>query len=675
MRVVRAAALAAILLGVIGSVRSAVAGTTPPTASNSAIFVANSFNVTAYPIASSGDVAPIALMTDMAGTSGLARDTSGRTYVANRGTNTVTVYAANANGNVPPLAVIGGSNSGLDQPSAIALDATGKIYVLNTAANFFGINVYPPLANSAGILNEAPIASIAGSQTLLDEPDAIALDSHGNIYVANLLGGHAEFFDSGRLTVYPAGSNGNVAPTLTISGDKTGLALPLNIAVDSSGNIYSVNANADVGGKRKRFTSITVYSAGSKGNAPPLATIAGDNTNLSGPSAIALDSSRNIYVTAASSIEMFAAGSNGNVSPALTITGADTGLSFPEAIALDSGGSIYVLNGSLQISGIPSVTTYPAGSSGDAVPIATITSNFTGINGAYGVALDSVGNIYVINANVQSGGSVAIYPAGSYATGGPPVNTITGNNTGLEEPYGIALDSSDNIFVLNYLAGITMYPAGSSGNVPPAATINVDGTGKTFPTAIAVGPGDNLYVTSIPNIKCRGRRGRSCHPIGVASVAAYPAGSNGFVNPSAIIKGSHTKLGTPLAVAVDHDGKIYVANEGPTKCTSNFCRPTGPSSVYVYAAGSSGDVRPIATISGAATGLVSPVGITLDSNGNIYVLNVNALGYGCPAACDQNSILVFAAGSDGNVAPMATIAGPSAGLTLPREIAIGPTGP
>src|ERR1700693_6285553 len=108
MKVAKFAALAAIVLGIIAPVRSAVAGTTPPTAPNSAIFVANSFNVTAYPIASSGDVAPIALMTDMAGTSRLATDTSGRTYVANRGTNTVTVYAANANGNVPPLAVIGG---------------------------------------------------------------------------------------------------------------------------------------------------------------------------------------------------------------------------------------------------------------------------------------------------------------------------------------------------------------------------------------------------------------------------------------------------------------------------------------------------------------------------------------------------------------------------------------
>ena len=669
MRIVRAAALAAILLGVIGSARNAVAGTTSPTAPNSAIFVANGSNVTAYPVAGNGNVAPIALMTDMAGSYGLARDASGRTYVANHGTNTVTVYPANANGNVPPLAVIGGSNTGLDQPGGIALDATGKIYVLNSAPSFPGINVYPPLSNSTGILNEAPIASIAGSQTLLDEPDAIALDSHGNIYVANQFGGHAEFFDSGRLTVYPAGSNGNVAPATTISGDKTGLALPVGIAVDSSGNIYSANAViALIGGKLKRLTSITVYSAGSKGNASPVATIAGANTNLS-PRGIAVDSSRNIYVTAAFSIEMFSAGSNGNVSPALSITGADTGLSFPAAIALDSGGSIYVLNSSVQPSGIPSVTTYPAGSSGDAVPSATITSNFTGIYGAYGVALDSVGNIYVINEDLSVG--IAIYAAGSYANGVPPVSTIAGGNTGLGTPVGIAVDSSNNVFVLD-TSDIKMYSAGSVGNISPAATINLNSLGNNIPTGIAVDPGGNLYVTSARGMRCR--RGRSCHYIGAPSVAVYPAGSNGSVNPSALISGPHTGLGTPLAVAVDHNGNIYVANEGASKCTRTSCGPTVPGNVSVYASGSTGDIKPIATIGGADTGLVFPYGIALDSNENIFVLNVNSNFFGCPR-CDQHSIRIFAAGSHGDAAPMATIAGPSAGLNFPRGIAVGPTGP
>ena len=121
MRLANAAAVAALLLAMIGPVRVAKAG-----ANHNTIFVANGYDVTAYPTGSRGDVAPIALSTDMYDPNGIATDASGRIYVANFDTNTVTVYAANANGNVPPLAVIGGSNTLLANPEGIALDGGRK---------------------------------------------------------------------------------------------------------------------------------------------------------------------------------------------------------------------------------------------------------------------------------------------------------------------------------------------------------------------------------------------------------------------------------------------------------------------------------------------------------------------------------------------------------------------
>src|SRR4029077_7377488 len=105
----------------------AAAGTKPT------IFAARFHDVTAFPIASRGDVAPIALTTDIASPSGIARDASGRIYVTNSATSTVTIYAANSNGNVPPLAVIGGSMTRLVNPTGIALDSTAKIHVLNNS--------------------------------------------------------------------------------------------------------------------------------------------------------------------------------------------------------------------------------------------------------------------------------------------------------------------------------------------------------------------------------------------------------------------------------------------------------------------------------------------------------------------------------------------------------------
>src|ERR1700678_3743842 len=515
MKVATTWAVVGLLLALIGPVGGAVAGTKDTT-----IFVANQFDVTAYPAGASGDVAPIAVTPDMAAPTGIARDASGRIYVTNRATDTVTVSAANANGNVPPIAVIGVSNTQLANPAAIALDAGGKIYVLNSAQSPRGssITVYPPLATGIGILNEAPVATIAGSKALLDDPTGVAVDSEGNIYVANESGGPAERHernDRGKVTVYPVGSDGNVAPIATISGSRTGLSYPLGIALDSSGNIFVTNTYTGNTRGSPPNSSVTVYRAGSNGNATPIAVIAGENTDLDYPQGIALDSGGNLYVEGivsgvGSSVNVYPSGSSGNVSPAAIIIGADTELDLPIGIALDSGGNIYVSNGFGGPTQRGSVTVYGAGSSGDAVPINVITSNNTGINDASSIAVDSSGNIYVANDFPFGVRSIDIYPAGSYATG-PPIATIAGDNTELSDPFAVALDSSGNIYVLNQSDdgradnAITVYPAGSNGDVTPSATFNIDPTGESFPSGMAADAAGALYLANQGGLSC-GRR-------------------------------------------------------------------------------------------------------------------------------------------------------------------------
>ena len=101
-----------------------------------------------------------------------------------------------------------------------------------------GVSVYPALGSSTGPLNEAPIATIKGSNTGLISPTGIALDSSGNIYVAD----NGGMFADPSVFVYPplGSSTGllNESPTATISGSNTGLSYPKGIALDSSRNIY-----------------------------------------------------------------------------------------------------------------------------------------------------------------------------------------------------------------------------------------------------------------------------------------------------------------------------------------------------------------------------------------------------------------------------------------------------
>ena len=87
--------------------------------------------------------------------------------------NTVTVYAANPSGtlNEAPLATISGSNTGINAPDGVTLDAAGKIYVANFGNNT--ITVYA--ANPSGTLNIAPLATIGGGSTALSGPDDVSV--------------------------------------------------------------------------------------------------------------------------------------------------------------------------------------------------------------------------------------------------------------------------------------------------------------------------------------------------------------------------------------------------------------------------------------------------------------------------------------------------------------------
>jgi len=96
---------------------------------------------------------------------GIALDSSLNTYVANYSGDSVTVFAAGANGNVTHIDIVG-SYTDLTAPTALALDAEDNIYVANSIGN--SITVYA--AGATG--NVAPIRAIAGSLTNLAAPTA-----------------------------------------------------------------------------------------------------------------------------------------------------------------------------------------------------------------------------------------------------------------------------------------------------------------------------------------------------------------------------------------------------------------------------------------------------------------------------------------------------------------------
>jgi DNA-binding beta-propeller fold protein YncE len=598
----------------------------PPAGLAKAILVTNTpcNNVTSYAIAASGNVAPTFPQPLLCNPTGIAVDASKNIYVTNSGVDgnpsySVAVYPPGSDGQVAPSSVIASSATGLDIPQGIALDGTGNIYVVNDGSNngdADSVTVYP----AASSRNAAPSAVISGPGTGLNLPDGVAIFS-GKIYVSN--------FGNNSVTVYPVGSTGNTAPSATISGFGTGLAGPHGIALDSGGKIYVSNDGNN---------SVTVYAAGSSGNAAPSATISGVNTGLLNPIGISVESG-NIYVVNdavlgpgnESNVTVYPEGSNGNVAPSATISGSGTALDEAESIALDSAGKIYVTNEGSYNGGSDTVTIYPAGSSGNATPNAIINRQFalslTGLAQPAGIAVDSTG-IYVTNVN----NSVTVYAAGSSGNAAPTA-TISGSITGLSNPTGIALHGG-NIYVANQGTDtVTVYPEGSTGNIAPSSTLNTVGGA----TGVAVDSGGNIYVFGFSSNQ----------------LFIYPPGSSGNATPSGVLD---TSIGIG-SIALDSANNIYVASRFDV---------LPPFSVIVYPAGSTGSATPSATITGSKTGLQFPTGIAVDSAGSIYVAN-DGNGFGKGGA---DTVTVYSAGSNGNVAPSATITGPLTALDAPAAIAI-----
>ena len=151
---------------------------------------------------------------------------------------TVLVYSAGSTGNVAPTAILFGPNTDLGGPIGIAVDSSGKIYVADESSA--SVTVYPALVSSTRPVNVAPIATISGSNTGLILPIGIALDSSGNIYVADGGNPYYQGLASSVSAYPPLGGSGwiagppatySVAPTATISGPVTELFDPQFVAI------------------------------------------------------------------------------------------------------------------------------------------------------------------------------------------------------------------------------------------------------------------------------------------------------------------------------------------------------------------------------------------------------------------------------------------------------------
>ncbi len=236
----------------------------------------------------------------------------------------------------------------------------------------------------------------------------------------------------------------------------------------------------------------------------------------------------------------------------------------------------------------------------------------------YGVVLDSNNNLFVADTGnncirkITPQGVVTIFAGNGTAGGGfaDGINTIARFNL----PMGIAIDSNNNLYVADYFTSIIrkITPQGGVTTFAGDRTIGfADGIGTNArfynPRGVAVDSNDNVYVADTEN-NCI----RKITPQGAVSIFAGGVRQAGFTDGI----GTNARFNNPRGVAVDSFDNIFVADH-----YNHLIRKITPQGEVTTFAGN----RIEGFVNGFRTNsrFNHPISIAIDSNDNLYVSDYN----------------------------------------------------
>ena len=536
----------------------------------------------------------------------------------------------------------------LSQAEGIAVDRTGAVYVADAAGN--RIRKITP----DGIIQTAAGTGVAGyagdgapaTAALLNQPYGIAVDSTGNLYIADLgnarvrkvsLDGTIQTVAGGGLMV----AIGNAA----VAAVNTQLLQPRNVAVDPDGTLYISDFAAHSVYRVAPGGVLTVFAG--NGNAG----FSGDGSTaaaaqLKAPAGVASDGAGNVFIA-----------DSGNNRIRKVLHGVISSIymvAAPTGIAINSAGTLYVASASF---------------------FGTQSKGIAGLTPAVDVAVDSAGNAFVTEnqfvRKVTAAGAVLLI-AGSGAS------LYFGGDNGpasaarLHAPSGIALDAAGNWYIadaannrirkITAAGAITTFAgtgdAGSKGDFGLATQAQLNG-----PLSVAVDALNNVYVADTGNNALR------------------------KITAGGIISTMSSQLNAPSYVAVGPDQSAYVADTGNNRVVrftaagveSTVTQALAPAAVlvdpqgdvYVSIATSVLKLTASGTLTVALDGLNAPRAMAFTPAGDLLICETGANVIRAISSSGINTILagngVAGFSGDGGVATAGQ-------LNTPEDLAVAPSG-
>jgi sugar lactone lactonase YvrE len=266
------------------------------------VYVADGFNNVIRKVTPAGVVTTFAgdgnagfsngpsLSAEFYGPEGIAIDTSGNVYVADIGNNvirkitTAGVVSTFAGNGTRGYINGAGTTAEFNNPQSIAVDGSGNVYVADRSNNVIRkITAAGAVSTLAGYYGYPGLANATGTLAQFNNPQGVAVDAAGNVYVADLQNFAIRKITPGGVVTTLAG--GLVQATL--------IGSPTGIAVDAKNNLFI----SDQDGRILEITSVNaIYAVAGAANTAALVDGAGDAARFNSPQGIAVDTKGNVYV-------------------------------------------------------------------------------------------------------------------------------------------------------------------------------------------------------------------------------------------------------------------------------------------------------------------------------------------------------------------------------------------
>jgi uncharacterized delta-60 repeat protein len=445
-----------------------------------------------------------------------------------------------------------------DKMKAIIHPASKWLLALKNSTLLFGLI----LGICTSVFGESPpverwVARYNGPGNYGDQAQAVAVDNWGNVYVTGGSYGSGTNSDYATIKYSPGGNQLWLA---RYNGPAYYADNAQALVIDNFANVY-VTGSSDGIGTSEDYATIK-YSP--DGNQLWVARYNGPGNDYDHAQALALDSSGNIYVTG------YSTGSGTNIDYATVkyspdgnqlwvarYNGPGNNIDVAYGIALDSSGNVYV-TGYIASDGAGSdYGTIKYNSDGNQLWVRYYNGPANDNDDARAIAVDNLGNVYITGYSMDRETNWD-YVTIKYSSDGNQlwVARYNGPGNSSDNAYALVIDNSGDVYVTGRSAG--------SGTSMDYATIKYDPNGNQLWVARYNGPGnsnDNAYALVIDNsgdVYVTGTSAGIGTSEDYATVKYSPDGNQLWV---ARYNGPGNSYDAVHALATDNSGNVYVTGQ------------------------------------------------------------------------------------------------------------------